>query len=1227
MDCPNCHTQNPEGAKFCFNCGSPLQLACTNCSTPLAPGAKFCFNCGTPVAASSASPQPAPPVAPPSAQDRLQQYIPKELLGKLESARSNRSMAGERRIVTVLFCDVKGSTGMAETLDPEEWADIMNGAFKFLIEPVYRYEGTLARLMGDAILAFFGAPIGHEDDPQRAVLAGLDIVNGIRSFHDQMERERGLDLNVRVGINTGLVVVGEVGSDLRVEYTAMGDAVNLASRMEQAAEPGTILISGNTYKSVSNLFEFNPLGDIAIKGKAEPVPAYQVLSVRQGAMPTRGIEGLQSGLVGRDHELATLRSSLDDLLQGRGRIVSVVGEAGLGKSRLVTELRNSLLEQSAASSPVQWLEGRSLSYETATPYAPFTQILNALFAINPDDPDDVKYSKLTARIDALLPGHAADLAPYLASMLKIALTGDDLERVRYLEPLALRGRVFHALSSLIGALAASGPVVLVFEDLHWTDPTSLDLIQSLFPLVTSVPLMILAIFRPQRQDPSWRFHELADRDYHDSYTSVTLQPLTAVDSRQLVANLLEIEDLPERVRALILEKAEGNPFFVEEVIRSLLDARLVVREDSHWRATREIENIAVPDTLSGVITARLDRLDDESKYVAQTASAIGREFEYNILDTVYDPAPSVDSALTTLTRRELVREKTRLPNRVYLFKHVLVQETAYASLLLSRRREIHLKLAECLEKLEPQRVYEIGRHFLEARQDRRALPYILAAGDQAIRSGARDEATNHYSKAIDILSRVDDHESARRAYEGLGKAHEFSMNPPAAIQTYNEMLEFGRKHNDIPVQVSALNKLSLIKSMVLGQFEEAEKYLTEAEDLARQHEEVPGMIEMYTVRCNVCTALADFSNASKYLGEAAQLGAQIDDKDTLAYGLAHKSSTLTHMTEYDEAWRIGQEGLKAADEAHNLERRADILTAAVPLYHMRNGDLTQAIQATEEGFNIASTIGATYSPPLGAFALGYLHQMLGDYETSMNWFERAIQITAPLMDFVPFLGVIPMGGLGSVCLDISDKLLDKVTEVHGRALQLLQTPAGSPAGGSAWADLGFCALAQGFDERAGEYFQNGLTTPSVQMYEMRPRLLVGAALVALHQNRIEDAASLLKDAREYAEQRRMKHTYPLINIGEAALNTRRSDSDAALDSYKAAEALAIEMGMRPLALQAQLGMLSTLSAGGKTTEAVHARNAAQATVDSIASLFRNPDYRAMYLESAQSKLNQAVNIA
>src|SRR5688572_25045073 len=410
MQCPYCSYQNSPGARFCQNCGKPFPVVCPKCRAQNDPQARFCQNCGTGLITSPAQPSGG---AADHLHTRLQQYIPRELLAKLEAARASQSLGAERRVVTILFCDVEGSTALAENLDPEDWAEIMNDAFAFLITPVYKYEGTLARLMGDAILAFFGAPIAHEDDPRRAVLAGLEIAEGIKPYREQVRKERGIKFDVRVGINTGLVVVGEVGSDLRVEYTAMGDAVNLASRIEQRAEPGSVHISGNTYKSVHNLFHFESLGEIEVKGKAEPVAAYRVIAAREGAVPTRGIEGLSSPLVGRDAQMQTLKSNLEELGGGRGQIVSVMGEAGLGKSRLVAELRKAL------PSNVSWHEGRSLSYETTTPYAPINDLLRSLFGLSVEDSDGEKYRKIVAGVDEVLPGQSNDLAPFLASPIRI----------------------------------------------------------------------------------------------------------------------------------------------------------------------------------------------------------------------------------------------------------------------------------------------------------------------------------------------------------------------------------------------------------------------------------------------------------------------------------------------------------------------------------------------------------------------------------------------------------------------------------------------------------------------------------------------------------------------------------------------------------------------------------------------------------------------------------------
>jgi tetratricopeptide (TPR) repeat protein len=610
--------------------------------------------------------------------------------------------------------------------------------------------------------------------------------------------------------------------------------------------------------------------------------------------------------------------------------------------------------------------------------------------------------------------------------------------------------------------------------------------------------------------------------------------------------------------------------------------------------------------------------------VAQTASVIGREFQYDVLGDVYEAPQAIDGAVSNLQRKELVREKSRLPRRVYLFKHVLTQETAYSSMLMSRRRDLHGKVGECLEQVEPGNVGEISRHFLEAKQEARALPYLVEAGDRAARTGAREEAAEYYSKAVDIVQRVDDHEMAKRAYEGMGKTMEFAMNVPGALESYNAMLAYGQAHGDVTIQVSALNKLSLIEAMMLGQFEQAETHLTAAEELARENEEVPGLIELYTVRCNMCAAVADFGNANKYLTEAAVLGRKMDNKDTTAYGLAHKSNMLIHMTEYEEGWQTALEGLTAAEEANNLERKAEILTYSVPMYHLRNGDISQAQETGVEGYRIASQIGTTYSPSTGAFLLGKISEMQGDYEGALEWFERSLGHARPLIDFVPFLAVMPMAGIGVTYLDISKKTADRVIELGAQALQLLETPYGAPAGGSGWPDLGFAALEMGKVEEAEKYFHNGLNSPSIQMYEMRPLSLVGACHVALELGKADEAKKYADEARTFAEERRMKCYYPIVSIAEAKVSAAHGDSEGALKRYKEAEALATEMGLRPMVLQARMGALAVLTGCGRASEAEALRNDVQAMVDEIAGLFKSEGYREMYMENASAKLETVI---
>ena len=420
-------------------------------------------------------------------------------------ARPGRGMHGERRTVTVLFCDVAGSTAMAERLDPEEWAEIMNEAFEYLTGPVQRYEGTVARLMGDAILAFFGAPTAHEDDPERAVLAGLDIVSGITPFREQIEREYGLDFNVRVGINTGPVVVGDVGSQEAGEYTAMGEAVNLAARMEQTAGPGVVQVSSNTYKLVSPLFDFESLGRIEVKGVSEPVQAYRVLSRKTEPGRLRGIHGLAAPMIGREQEVATLSQVLGDVRQGRGNIVCLMGDAGLGKSRMIEELRGQW--SSGANGALTWLESRGISYDTTRPYTLFLQQLQQICGAGANDPLDVVVSKIAA--GDIYP----ELAPALNRVVDVLMANGSGNGAAQLEGEAVKQELFDAMEELWRQLNSRGPAVMVLDDLHWSDPASVELLLHLFQLAEEASILFLCSFRPDRRSPAWRVKQTGEGEY------------------------------------------------------------------------------------------------------------------------------------------------------------------------------------------------------------------------------------------------------------------------------------------------------------------------------------------------------------------------------------------------------------------------------------------------------------------------------------------------------------------------------------------------------------------------------------------------------------------------------------------------------------------------------------------------------------------------------------------
>jgi class 3 adenylate cyclase len=546
-------------------------------------------------------------------------------------------LAGERKMVTALFADVVGSTSLAEQMDAEDWTAVMNRAFDLISPAVYKYEGTIARLLGDAILAFFGAPVAHEDDPVRAIRAGLEVLTIVREYAEEVRRKHGIDFAMRVGLNTGPVVVGEVGSDLKYEYTAMGDAINLAARMQSAARPMSLLISEHTHRFVAPVFECVDLGQIDVKGKAERVRVYEVAAAKAAPGKLRGLAGLESPMVGRDTELQSLLKVSAAVQAGLGRAVVIAGEAGLGKTRLLSEWKVATQTSNLQSpnSNIQWAEGHCLSYGQGLAYHLLLDVLRSLIGVPAAANVTEIHAALKARTEDLFGEAMLDVYPYLGHLLLLQdlLEGAALDRVKALDPQAVQAQYLAAMRKLLQAMAARQPLALICDDIHWADPSSTELFIKLLPLTSEAPVLFTFITRPDRETAGWKMVQAA-RDLGAGLTELTLNPLSDADSRQLVSNLLEVESLPENVRNIILQKAEGNPFFVEEVIRMLIDRGAIVKQDDRWAAGKGIETVEIPDNLQGLLLARIDRLPDETKRTLRVASVIGRQFAVKVLEQV-----------------------------------------------------------------------------------------------------------------------------------------------------------------------------------------------------------------------------------------------------------------------------------------------------------------------------------------------------------------------------------------------------------------------------------------------------------------------------------------------------------------------------------------------------------------------------------------------------------------
>jgi len=882
---------------------------------------------------------------------------------------------------------------MAEKLDPEEVMEVMNGAFEVLIEPICRYEGTVARLMGDAIVAFFGAPIAHEDDAERACRAALEIIEGAQRYAARLEHERGIHgFNVRVGVNTGLVVVGEVGSDLHVEYTAMGDAVNLAARMESAAEPGTVLITEETHKLIAPLFETQSLGPIAVKGKAEPVAVYRVLGPKAAAGKPRGLAGLASPLVGRQAEVGALQEALARLQAGLGGIVTLVGEAGIGKSRLVAELRKSV-----PASQVQWVEGQCLSYGTSIAYLLWLDALRSVLGMSVEDPPAAVRDALRQWVRNLCPQRLDDVYPYLARLMSLPLEANDEARMRNLEAERLKAQTFCAVEILVACAASIRPLVLVCEDLHWADPTSLELLERMLAVTDRAALLFICVFRPQKEHGSWRIKETAARTYGHRHTDLWLDPLSAADSQTLVNNLLSVEGVPVQLIERILAVAEGNPFYVEEVIRSLIDAGAIIHDEAtgRWHATRAGADLPIPDTLQGVLIARIDRLPEETQCVLQMAAVIGRIFLYRVLAAMVEEECRLDEHLITLQREEMIRERARIPELEYIFKHELTRETAYNGLLKKDRQAFHRQVAEAMERLFPDRIEEqvelLAHHWGRAEEPEKATNYLLQAGDRARRLGASLEAVDLYQSALEKAMGLKVPPKGIELpgiHERLGDVYlENLSRHEQALEHYKSFLDLAESEED---RARGARKVATV-CLLRGDVATAEKYYGRA---LTHLGSLPSVAEASRVHCGLAYLLISrnqLDDALRHAGTSLEISRPIADTRGLADAYRAMGIIAVQKWDLDSACEYDQRSLELYRELGDLARTAQAHNNVGDSYRLL-GQMDRALEQLDEGLEVARRIGDTRDEALLLQTMAELFLDQGRWEEAIAHLEQALPL-------------------------------------------------------------------------------------------------------------------------------------------------------------------------------------------------------------------------------------------
>jgi class 3 adenylate cyclase/tetratricopeptide (TPR) repeat protein len=989
LNCPNCQHLNRSEAKFCEECGATLPRVCATCGYELSPAAKFCPECGQAIGLSSSgkigTSEPQWQFASPEA------YTPSHLAEKILTSRA--ALEGERKQVTALFADLKGSMEMLADRDPEEARKLLDPVLQHMMEAVHHYEGTVSLVMGDGIMALFGAPLAHEDHAVRACYAALRMQDLVRRYAEDARRSHGVNVQIRIGLNSGEVVVRAIGSDLRMDYTAIGRTTHLAARMEQLASPGSILLTPSTLEMVEGFIAVKPLGRVPVKGLAEPVDVYEVT----GAGPARTRLQATAGrgltrFVGRDVELEQLWRARQLATDARGQVVAIVGEAGVGKSRLVYEFAHSHRLQG-------WLilDGASVSYGKATSYLPVINLLKDYFKIQDRDDSREVREKVTGKLLTLDDA----LKPTLPALLPLFDISVDDPTWQALTPSQRRRLTFDAVRRLLLREAREQPLLLIFEDLHWIDGETQALLDALVESLGSARLLLLLNYRPEYQ------HTWGNKTY---YSQIRLDALPAESAEELLDALLGADAGLAPLKELLVRR--GNPLFLEETIRTLAETKVLAGERGRYRLMQPVQTIHVPPTVQAMLAARIDRLSSEDKRLLQVASVVGKDVPLALLQAIAELSEeALRCGLDHLQAAELLFETGLYPDLEYSFKHDLTHDVTYAGLLQERRRTLHARIVDAIEVIYRERlsgeIERLAHHAIRGELREKAVHYLRQAGLKAAAQSAVQDARAWFEQAVSVLDMLpQDQSTMQQAFEIRAELR--------------------------PV----LNQLGEIRAL-LERLREAETLAERLNDDRRRGEVRAFMTSTHAQLGELDDALVTCTRALEIAGSPEDLRLRI-----------HLTSSLEQVYyfrgEYGRVIETATGNLAALPPEWSREFFGNSATASVydRCWLFRSlaqlGRFTEAARYEAETIPLAEPTNHAYTIGLAYYAAGILYLIKGDWTKARSRIERGISVfrtanVALLMPSALAASTLALAELGE-SVDAARRL--------GEAEQLLERQAG-----------------------------------------------------------------------------------------------------------------------------------------------------------------------------------------